>query len=296
MNLFQERFSPMLLVSQNNAFSSKDYLFEIKFDGMRAFIYVSKDEFYIFNRHKKDITYLFPELKSIQKCISVPTILDGEIVSFLNGVPSFRELQKRTHLKNKIKIDAMANLNAVMFVSFDILYYGKDLTYMPLLKRKKILDSISFPEEYIKSMYILENGISFFKKIKSLGLEGMVAKKIDSSYLINTRSDDWIKIKNLKEDVFFIGGFIDKCTSNVFSLLLGEYKNNEFRYVGKVSVSKKNSLYESLLNERKLKKSPFYEEHMEAIFVKPKYRCVVRYLEKTEDGLLRQPVFIKKKS
>ena len=88
-DLFFKSFSPMLLSEISKPFTSKDYLYELKYDGIRALLFVSTDSFKIMSRNKQDITFLFPELKEIQKLVSDKVIFDGEIVSFKDGKPSF---------------------------------------------------------------------------------------------------------------------------------------------------------------------------------------------------------------
>ena len=99
MNIFQEKnIKPMLLEEQKEPFNSDKHYFEIKYDGIRALIYVSPKEFVIKSRNNKDITRKFPELKEIQKLVNFPTIFDGELVIFKNNIPDFSEILKRSHL------------------------------------------------------------------------------------------------------------------------------------------------------------------------------------------------------
>ena len=104
MSLWNKPFTPMLLKEIAKPFNSKDYLFELKYDGERALIFASPHKVIIKNRHNDDITSIFPELQTIKDIIKTKTIFDGEIVSFSKGYPSFSLLQQRAHLKNKIRI------------------------------------------------------------------------------------------------------------------------------------------------------------------------------------------------
>ena len=125
-NLWKNRnFSPMLLEEINKPFNNKDYIFELKFDGIRTIIFINSKNIQIQSRNKNDITYLFPELKDITKQIKSNVIFDGEIVSMENGKPSFSKLSKRLHLKNKRKILEESINNPVSFIAFDILYQNK---------------------------------------------------------------------------------------------------------------------------------------------------------------------------
>jgi len=291
MNLFHTIFEPMSFIEQQHSFCSKDYLFEMKFDGIRALIFVSKTSFKIFNRHQRDITYLFPELKKIQAIVDKPTIFDGEIVTFVDGVPSFSSLQKRIHLKGN-SIFRVSLAHPVVFICFDLLYCGRDYRFLPLITRKEKLNTFLDTDEFIKISYILYDGVRFFQEIQKQGLEGMVAKKIDSLYEVNVRSDSWIKVKNLHVDSFLVCGYQEGRSDSVFSIYLGNNVDNQIYFSGKVSVSKKNALFSLLQKERALKKSIFCNfDDEDVIFVKPKYVCDIKYLERSRDGRLRHPVF-----
>ncbi len=284
-------FHPMLLKEINKPFNSKDYLFEIKYDGIRVIIFATPTKVTIQTRNKQDVTKIFPELQSIKKLVKENTIFDGEIVSFQDGLPSFSKLQERNHLKNITKIKSASKENPVVFICFDILYKSKDLTNLPLIDRKKLLNKYKDTNEFIKTTYILNDGINLFKEIKKIGLEGIVAKKITSSYLINERSDNWIKIKNLKQDIFYIGGYKPSTKTSSLSLYLGEYKNNKLYFVGKVSMSNKRKQYNILLKEKPLKTSPFIDYTDNFIYLKTKYKCHIKYLERTKSNHLRQPIY-----
>ena len=104
INIWKNRkWVPMLLKEQYEPFDSKDYIYELKFDGNRAVIFASPNKVVIQNRHKQDISYVYPELQKIKNLVTKDTIFDGEIVMFQDGAPSFSKLQERAHLKNKAK-------------------------------------------------------------------------------------------------------------------------------------------------------------------------------------------------
>ncbi|MBO5095912.1 MAG: hypothetical protein J6B98_03475, partial [Bacilli bacterium] len=127
---------PMLLKEVNKPFNDKDYIFEIKFDGIRAIIYANKKSVKIYSRNGKDITHLYPELQTIKKVVTKNTIFDGEIVLFDNNVPSFEKLLRRNNVKSLSKIEYYQESNPVTYMCFDILYEGKDLTNLTLMERK----------------------------------------------------------------------------------------------------------------------------------------------------------------
>ena len=290
MNLWNnDKFTPMLLQEINKPFNNKDYLYEIKYDGIRACIIVSKDIFKIINRHHEDITYIYPELKNIQKDIKSKTILDGEIVVMDSGFPSFSLLQKRCHLRDKNKIKKHMQENPVIFITFDILFANQDLTNIPLIQRKEYLNKIKDSNYLIKSK-VFSNGLKLFNEVKKLNLEGIVAKEKHSYYIVNSRSDSWLKIKNNKAEIFLVGGYILN-KNNTISLLLGEYNNKDLYYVGKVKISKKQAIYDKIINAKKIKRSPFINYNSNFLYLKPIISVNIHYLERTKNNHLRHALF-----
>lgn len=279
---------PMLLGEVKKPFNDKEYIFEIKFDGIRAVIYATPKNIKIYSRNGNDITHLYPELHSIKNLVTTNTIFDGEIVLFKNNVPSFKSLLERTNTKSKEKIKFYSKKNPVNFMCFDILYEGKDLTTTSLIKRKNILSKYEDTEVFNKTFFLEEKGINLYKEITKLDLEGIVAKKKNSLYHIGKRSDVWLKIKNIKEGEFVVGGYI--INKNTISLLLGEFKDNKLYYVGKVPYGKKYQFSKKIINEKKLKLSTFvnYNE-IDVNYISPKNKIKVKYLEKTKNNQLRHP-------
>ena len=291
MNLFKNRsWTPMLLEEINKPFNNPNYLYEVKFDGIRALVFTSPKKVSIYNRHAVEITNLYPELQEIKNLVKKETIFDGEIVLMKNGKPSFLNLQARAHLKDFRKIKYLSNKNPVLFVAFDILYEGNNLIDKSLIERKKVLNKFKENAVFAKVFYVLNDGIKLYNEVKKLELEGIVAKDVNSKYLINTRCDNWLKIKNWQEERFYVGGFIFKEKLPTVSLLLGEFKDNKLYYVGKVVMAKKRSFYETLKKMKNIK-NPFIDYDKEGYFIKPIYSCVIMYLERTNNNHLRQPIF-----
>lgn len=290
-DLWNLKFKPMLLDEIDKPFDSKDYIYEMKYDGIRALIFADPKEIRIITRNNNDVTYLYPELKSICKLVKVKTIFDGEIICVYDGKPSFSKLQERSHLKSKEKIYKQIDNNPVIYICFDILFQDKDLINLDLLSRKKILEKHKNNDYFIITKYISEKGTSLFKEIKKLDIEGIVAKKKDSIYEINTRNSSWIKIKNFKEKTFFIGGFSYKKDSYVFSVILGEYIDDLLSFVGKAFISKKNKLFIQLKKQRQIKSQFVNYKEENIIYVKPIYKCKIKFMERTNFNHLRQPFY-----
>lgn len=288
MSLWNKDIKPMLLGEVEEVFDSKGYLYEVKYDGIRVLVFVSKDKVVIRSRYGINITGLFPEMKVLCKMVKGNVIFDGEIIMLDNNKVSFSKLQKRIHLKNKKTIEFLSKTNPVIFICFDVIYEGKDLINLSLLERKDVLSKYKDNDVFIKSTYVMGDGTKLFNAIKKLDMEGIVAKKINSKYLVNERSDNWLKIKNYKSGDFIILGYINKEESHVISLVLGEYLNKKIVYVGKVILGKKRSLADKILKMKK-SKAVVKIKDKDVIYIKPEIKCLIKYLERTDNGLLRQP-------
>lgn len=279
------KLRPMLLKEEEKVVQDKEFLYEIKFDGIRALIYVSKNSFKILSRKGNDLTNKYPELKEIQKIVGDhQVIFDGEIIATNNGLPSFSLLQQRNRIKKVI--DEIIEEIPVTFIAFDILYDNKNLMSESLLNRKKILEKYNDTNYFIKSK-VYDNGINLFKMIKKVGLEGIVEKKKNGLYFEGERTFDWIKVKNIKVDNFLVHGYLEK--TNTYSLLLGEYKRESLKYVGKVSVNKKLEIMNTL---KKMKKTnnQFVNFDEKATYIIPIKKVRIHYLERTNSGMLRHAV------
>lgn len=206
----------------------------------------------------------------------------------VNGVPDFYELQKRTMLTNRTRIELEATRLPASFVAYDCLQAGgRVLLDMPLLDRKKILQELMRENERIAvSRYIQEKGTELFRLTVEKQLEGVVAKRADSLYLQGKRTKDWIKFKRMADREFIICGYE---AGKVISLILGEYKDGELSYAGTVTWGVRREILKVLTKGS----CPFHEEIVSdknIVWCKPEKICTVEYMPNTLDAL-RQPVF-----
>jgi len=208
-----------------------------------------------------------------------------------NNKPSFSKLQERILIKDEKRIQRLIEYNPVVFVCFDILYENQDLTNLPLLKRKKILSKYTDNDYFVKSKIIDNDGIKLFNVIRKQGLEGIVAKKKDSLYIPNSRTKEWIKIKNLKEEDFYICGYKEE--KNVLSLLLGKRisTTKKLQFISKVTIGKKRKECTLIKSCIKTKNNFINFDEQEYIYIKPIYKCTITFLEKTKNNHLRHPIF-----
>ena len=188
---------PMLLERKEEPFDHPDWIFEYKWDGFRALIFIDQ-EMKIISRNQKNLTPYFPELQCINSLFKKGTVLDGEIVANGGHKGCFSEILRRTRAATKGV--------PVKFIVFDILALNyKDTVKVPLENRKLLLPQ--YKEEFIYTANFVENhGIDAFEAAKQYNFEGIVAKKKNSLYLPGKRTSDWIKIKNLLREEFLVFG------------------------------------------------------------------------------------------
>ncbi len=292
----------MLATLEERPFSGKDWLFEIKYDGVRVLAERRGEAVRLFGRSHQDITPRYPELAAALRAQPVDRFLiDGEIVALdESGKPSFQRLQVRMLLTNPRDVEhAMANV-PVVGVFFDCLSLdGCDLRHLPLLQRKECLRSfvpLLGPVRY--SDHVAEQGEAFFEAASDHRLEGMVAKKAASVY-VGGRSRDWIKVKCQRRQEFVIGGYTDPQGSRGFlgALHLGLYEGPRLAYVSKVGTGFDDAGLEKIwkiLQPLARETSPFdvgtpagRGHH----WVEPKLVCEVRFTDWTEEGGIRHPTF-----
>jgi len=309
MDLFDLKLKPMLAFS-SEPFDDENYIFEIKFDGTRGIAYVDVENrrLRLLNRRMLYFEYRYPELRELLDCVRAKrVILDGEVVVLEGGRPNFYKLAEREHVEDRNRIELLSLTMPACYVVFDILYKdGQDLTKLPLLERKRVLEDIVKEGKHVLlSRWIRGKGKEFFRRCKELGLEGVVAKRVDSPYLIGKRSEYWLKIKSLDTLDCVIGGYTigeGKRAPYFGALLLGVYEGKKLRYVGRVGTGWSEQDLAELKRELvklEIGKNPFdiFEESPQIMskvrFVEPKLVCEVKFLELTSDGKLRAPSFVR---
>ncbi|MCJ7444728.1 MAG: non-homologous end-joining DNA ligase [Methanotrichaceae archaeon] len=293
--------SPMLAV-RGDPFTAKGWIFEPKIDGTRCIAHLF-DKIELQNRRIVKINYRYPELvEALRDSINLLSdgiVLDGEIAVFSKGVPNFTALAERDHQTHAIRIDYLSRALPANYLVFDILYaQGENVMDTPLLERKRLLQEVLVEGELITIMdYVPQIGKSYYQAALSMGIEGIVAKKDNSTYQPGIRSPNWIKIKkNLTADLV-VGGYIPgKGHRKQYfgSLLVGAYDSKDLIYLGRVG----SGFSEMELGEIKkqlvsCELPPFseYPEFPEVTWVKPELVVEVSALEVSFHGHLRAPVF-----
>ena len=296
-DLFEEKnISPMLLHEVKKPFDDKNYIHELKLDGIRCIVYIEPKSVVLQNKRFKELTPVYPELSDICKCVKKKVILDGELVVLTDGKPDFYALQRRSLMTDSFKISLSAKRNPVQFVAYDILYYdGKDLTDKPLMERKAILEkAVTEGHNLSVSRYIEEKGVAFFELAKKESLEGIVSKKKDGLYHMGKRTHDWIKVKVMQDEDLFICGYQPDEGGYVKDLVLGYYDNNgDLKCRGKVylGVSKEERAIIAGFAKNNTVKIPWFDKYKNVVWLKPQLVGTAHFMHETESGGMRQPVW-----
>lgn len=295
MDVFETKSaSPMLIAEMQEPFDSPDYIYELKLDGERCLAYLDATGAHLQNKRKLILNPRFPELDDINKSVKARCILDGEITVLVDGKPDFSQVQRRALMSNQFKIQLAADKYPASFTAFDILYF-KDgpVVDLPLMKRKALLQKVIKTENdrLAISRYIDEQGKALYAAAAEQSLEGVVAKRKDSIYQPGKRTKDWIKFKNLLDDDFVILGYIEKA-NNVVSLILGQYQDSSLIYKGHVTLGISREDFK-IISKLKQSKPPFPppKGNENAVWIQPEHVCTVKFMEKTSNGGLRQPVY-----
>lgn len=288
-----KRYEPMLIGKEEPPFSDPDYLYELKLDGVRCIAYLSKEATELRNKRGELMNARFPELMDMHQQVKAPCVLDGELYVYANERTDFFEMQRRVHTKDLFKIQLLAKKHPATFTAFDVLEVEEvDWTQTPLIKRKKKLQSLLKENERINySRTVDEQGEALFELTCERNLEGIVAKRKDSLYQPGTKTKDWIKCKNLLDDDFVVVGYIHK-EKGIVSLVLAQYAQSKLVYQGHVTMGVAMPYlkrHTSITTHPPFKDIPSGNE--EAIWIKPHLVGIVKFMEYTPQGGLRQPVF-----
>ncbi len=305
MTLFDERPIRPMLAKDGKPFDSKDYFFEPKWDGLRAILFFQKGRIELQNRNLRDATGSYPELQKISDHIRAKAaIIDGEVVILReDGVPDFGRLQARFGVEDPKRVDVLSKTTPVTYVAFDLLHLdGQDIINRPLLERKKRLKSITKEGPYLLyGDHIEGGGTRFFKEATSRGFEGVIAKENRSQYVPGSRTDYWIKIKQIRTADCVIVGFSggEGARATTFgSLILAAYDDDgKLQHIGNVGGGFSNKTLEDLRKKlsRIVQRTATVEGPVDSptpvAWVKPKLVVEVAYMSFTNDRRLRFPRF-----
>jgi DNA ligase D-like protein (predicted ligase) len=289
-------FIAPMLAKTSEPFDSEEHLFEVKWDGTRALAFIEKDGYRLVNRRRFEIAPRYPELDPLHG-LEPGTVLDGEVVVLRNGKPDFSLLLSREHAGGALRRRGSALHHPATYIVFDQLYARHEsLCREPLHARRDRLRETLAPAaspRLVVSEGVTGAGRRFFEEVCGRGLEGVMAKRLDSAYLAGKRSDAWLKIKRAHTLLCAIIGFVPAGASDLRSLIIAAEEKGELRPVGKVG-SGLTAEARADLNRRlraRLRAAPLVPCALKGMWVEPGLYCRVTYLEKSSSGQLRAPVF-----
>lgn len=285
-------FSPMLATLVDKPFSEEGWIFEPKLDGYRTLAFVNKHQVELYSRNQKLLNKKFPRIVEALEKLPIQAVIDGEVVGLnADGDVDFQLLQNASEHQEKLR-----------YCTFDLLFLeGHDLTQLPLTDRKKLLQKAVDGLNYTRFVESVSDGKKLFQQAASKGYEGIIAKKSDSIYRPNTRSDEWLKIKVTHTQDAIICGYTQPQgqRGHFGSLLLGIYQDNILHYVGHTGTgfnTRDLTDLKKLLDKNISDHSPFDSlpdtvSDAHVTWLKPQVVCEVKYAQWTHDNILRHAVY-----
>ena len=296
-----QAITPMSATLANKAPKGEDWVFEIKWDGIRALCFIENGELRIQSRSGNRCERQYPELNVLPHHVSATqAIIDAEIaVLDERGVSSFALIQPRISNQDANAIAHMARKTTVTLFAFDLLYLdGYDLRKVPLIDRKNLLASILSTDSMIRlSDHFATDGEQMLEAARQQGLEGLIAKCTTSVYE-SRRSRNWLKLKLVSQQEFIICGYTEGERDYFGALVLGLYENGKLVWAGNVGTGFDNKLLASIherIERLATSKSPFPDHPKVGAnvrWVRPDTVCEVKFSNWTRDHRLRAPVFL----
>ncbi|MDM7935258.1 MAG: non-homologous end-joining DNA ligase [Methanothrix sp.] len=292
---------PMLAVS-GRPFSSEGWIFEPKIDGTRCIASIM-DGVELWNRRLMSISYRYPEVVRALADTAPGSMLDGEIAVFIDDRPDFAALSKREHQGRALGIEYLSYTMPASYIVFDILYAsGEPVMGLPLSRRKRLLsEAVEESETVVLADSFPEHGEEYFRAALEMGIEGVMAKRLQSLYQPGTRSQDWIKIKKRLKLDLVVGGYIPGRGDRepyFGGLLLGAYNEGRLVYLGRVGSGFSSEELQEIARDLVPSADPPFTTQpavQDARWVKPEMVVQVAALEVTEEGHLRAPVFLRRR-
>jgi bifunctional non-homologous end joining protein LigD len=287
-----KHLQPMLATLTDGPFDDAGWVFEDKYDGFRMVAKIEGAKVTLYSRNGKVISTNYIEVARALEGVKADAVIDGELVALNKaGVSHFQLLQNARRREAKL-----------LFCAFDLMFCdGEDLRKLTLLERKKRLKEILPRHKLIAlSRHRKATGTKFFEEAERKGLEGIMAKRVDSKYLSGARTDAWLKIKTSKRQEVVIVGFTAPRRTRPFfgALTLALREGNGWRYIGHVGTGFSHEVLEGLhgkLIKLKTAKSPFaakVKDEAVTTWVKPSLVAEVKFTEWTSSGEMRHPVYL----
>ncbi|HKA18278.1 MAG TPA: non-homologous end-joining DNA ligase [Blastocatellia bacterium] len=300
----RDPIEPMLAQNREEPFDSPDFLYEVKWDGIRAMVALDEGKITLRSRAQRDITNLFPELQIPDQAFRAACgLFDVEIVCLNEkGQPIFEDVLQRLHPRNEAAVARARNRHPAVCYVFDCLYIdGRPIINEPLARRRAwMVDSIKVPNPAYRPSETVDNGTGLFEAAAAHGLEGIMAKERNSIYMPGKRTSHWFKIKKWRTADCVIIGYTKgkgEREATFGALQLGMYRGNQLVYVGKVGTGFDDRTSKMIIAElQKLKRipRPVKEKPLDdsvTVWLEPQLVCQVQYSSLASTGNLREPIF-----
>jgi len=280
------------------------WAYEIKWDGVRAIAYADGGRLRLAARSGRDVTARYPELRGLGRALAGhEAILDGEVVAFgPEGRPSFQKLQGRMHLTSEHAVRRLSESDPVSYIVFDLLWLdGHSLTELPYTDRREALLELGLHgERWQTPAHHVGDGEAMLEASRAQGLEGIIAKRLDSLYYPGKRTHGWVKVKNVLETDVVVGGWLPgegRRSSQFGALVVGVYEDGALTYAGRVGTGfdeRELGRLGGMLAELERDTTPFEgrQPPRETRFVEPVLVARVGYGEWTQAGTLRHPRYL----
>lgn len=296
---------PMLAQQRKDVPLTENYIYEVKWDGIRVMVSLDEGKVTLRSRNNVDLTRKFPELIDAEKSFRASCgLFDGEIVCLDEaGRPVFKEVIHRMQRSSEGDIERAMKKHKAYCYLFDVLYLdGRPVVNEPLIRRRTWLNDAIKKDSYYRISEIVEDGEALFSAAGELGLEGIMAKDKTSRYFPGKRTDTWYKVKvRQTAESYVIGYTAGKGNrEKLFGALhLGDLINGKFVYRGKVGTGFDDKMMKEIQSElKKLKETskPIKEkvlDEKQSVWIEPKLIAEIQYASMTRDGAYREPVFLR---
>ncbi len=295
---------PMLATRGEAVPAGDGWLHEVKWDGIRVLVQVADGRVRLWSRNENDVTPAYPELAGLAAAVGGhEVLLDGEVVAFEGGIPSFSVLADRMHVRNAGRAQRLAATNPVTLLVFDLLELdGRDLTGRPLSQRRATLEELGLAGVHWQVPAAYDDGAMLLEATGQQGLEGIVSKKRSSCYFPGRRSRDWLKFPHRATESYVVGGWRLETgsTTRIGAVLVGVPTSGGLLYRGRVGsgiAGKRGQLLLEALRALETDASPFTDEvpRVDArgtTWLRPEVVVEIAALDVTSGGRLRQPAYL----
>ncbi len=276
---------------------SDEWAYEVKYDGFRALVLVGPDRVLVQSRNLPDMTAYYPELQALQSALPGPTILDGELVAYdEQGRQDFERMRLRAGFLSP-RWAPRGRRVPVSYQIFDLLYCQNDwVVSCSYRERRQLLEQLDLNGSHwlTPANDLSTDPTLLLAATRREGLEGLVAKRLDSPYRLGERHPDWLKLKNWCRQEFVVGGWRRNSDGSFRSLLVGYYDADDLVYAGQVELGFQPSSCQILLEilpELPLDECPFSTPRSSALWVEPRLVVEVQFLGWSSNDRLKHACF-----